>query len=321
MRILVAPENLMVFVGQNFTLQITITDCDEKIMWVSGQISGKIQSLKQSTIPLLQNSSNNSLNQVQPNSSTFNLVVSGSRLISSQFTPPKTFCVSICADDIPPSFEGEAIKIFYELRFSIQIAGQPVNSISIPIKFITKYGSHFDLNSVQSKSKFQIEAFESTSIPAPFSLESPFKQTSFKPSEDITVVKEGKTIAIIQMTNEFCIGTEITGLIDLRNIQSNLDLVILSICRNEIYQNNDINESAIIETLTLDMKNNIARRFRIPLTFNYVSDFSSNLFTVNYSLNFRFQNGNEFTQYSLPLHIYPPNLCLTTPRSPLNANK
>ena len=320
MRITLVPDNLIIFLGQKFTVQINVTDCDFQIMWISAQIAGKIKPLKPSTNtilkPLFQESFNS--NQTSP---AFSHVVSGSRLISAQFQPPKSFCVFITADNIPPSYEGEGINVSYELRFSAQILGQPVNSISIPIRFISPHFSHYHLENAQNISKFEINALESLSVAAPFALSSPFQEQPKRPIENYQIKNDGNLIAVISMSPDVSAGTDTNGLIDLRQSNSQVDLVVISITRNEIYEVNGINESSIIENISIDMKNNIAKRFNIPISFNTVAEFGTDVFNVSYSIDFRFQIGNEFIQWSTPLHIFPPQISLSTPRSPINTDK
>ena len=320
MRINLVPDNLIIFLGQKFTVQINITDCDFKIMWVSAQIAGKIKSLKQSTNTILKTLFQESYIPNQ-NSPVIQHVVSGSRLISAQFQPPKSFCVFITADNIPPSYEGEGINVSYELRFSAQILGQPVNSISIPIHFVSPHLTHYNFDNIQSNSKFDINALESVSVPAPFALSNPFQESAKRPIENYQIRNDGNEIAVISMSPDVFAGTEVDGLIDLRQSNTQVDLVIISITRNEIYEANGINESNIIETKQFDMKNAIAKRFNIPISFNAVAEFSTDIFIVSYSIDFRFQMANEFVQWSTPLHIFPPQISLSTPRSPINIDK
>lgn len=319
MRITLVPDNIIIFLGQKFTVQINVTDCDFQVMWISAQIAGKIKPLKQSSNTILKTLFQESFisNQSSP---TYTHVVSGSRLISAQFQPPKSFCVFITANNIPPSYEGEGINISYELRFSAQILGQPVNSISIPICFLSPHFSHYNLESIQTNSKIEISASESISVPAPFALSSPFQEQQQRPIENYQVKKDGNLIAVISMSPDVSAGSEANGLIDLRQSNLQIDLVVISITRNEIYEANGINESAIIVNLSFDMKNTIAKRFNIPISFNAVAEFGTDIFNVSYSIDFRFQLGNEFVQWSTPLHIFPPKISLSTPRSPININ-
>lgn len=320
MRITLVPDNLIIFLGQKFTVQINITDCDFQVMCISAQIAGKIKTLKPSTGAILKTFFQESFTS-NSNSPVFSHVVSGSRLISSQFKPPKSFCVFITADNIPPSYDGEGLNISYELRFSAQILGQPVNSISIPIRFLSPHFSHYNIENIQINSKFEISASESVSVPAPFALSSPFQLQPMRPAENYQVKNEGNLIAIISMSPDVFAGSEATGLIDLRQSNLQIDVVIISITRNEIYEANGINESAILKTFSFDMKNTIAKRFNLPISFNNAAEFGTNIFNVSYSIDFRFQIGNEFIQWSTPLHIFPPQISLSTPRSPINTDK
>ncbi|OHT15446.1 hypothetical protein TRFO_14041 [Tritrichomonas foetus] len=319
MRITLVPDNPIIFLGQKFTIQINITDCDTQVMWVSAQIAGKVKSLKQSTLPILSNLVYDGLG-VPQNSPFFGHVTSGSRLISTKFDPPKSFCAFIVADGIPPSYEGEGISISYELRFAAQILGQPVNSISIPIRFIAPHFSHTNLERTQSSSTFTIDACESLSVAAPFALSSPFHDVPKRPIEIFPIKNNGQIIANIKMSPDVAAGSSVNGIIDLSQLKnSQLDMVIISITRNEIYEANGTNESAILETATIDMKNTLARRFNLPISFHTVAEFGTNVFNVSYSIDFRFQVGNEYVQFSTPLHIFPPALSLSTPRSPISS--
>ena len=320
MKITIFPDNPIIYLGQKFTIQVNISDCEYQIMWLSAQIAGFVKSIKPSTNIVITNLVNDSIGGSQ-NFPIFGHVVSGSRLISTQINTPKSFCVSISADGIPPSFDGDGISITYELRFIAQIIGQPVNSISIPIRFIAPNSSFTNLEKVQSTASFSIDSIDSTSVPAPFSLECPFQNTPKRPIETFPIKYKNKILANLLMSTDVAAGSEFTGLIDLRSSELQnvpIDIVVISIIQNEIFEATGVNEASVVEVQNYDMRNTISQRFTLPISFETTADFGTNIFYVNYLIEFTFQIGEDVVKFHNPIHIFPPTLSLSIPRSPIN---
>ena len=94
MKIAIVPERPVIFLGQKFTLQINVTDCDPSIGWISAQITGKTRTLNEQTNRLLHGIVEESLGGPQ-NAPYFGHVMSGSHLLTKNFTGNKSFNISI----------------------------------------------------------------------------------------------------------------------------------------------------------------------------------------------------------------------------------
>lgn len=315
MKITITPDNPMIFLGQKFTLQVNINDCATKILWISAQIAGKVKSLKNSTESIIQELVHDSLGIVQ-STPFFGHVMSGSRLIANNFHAPKTFCAELTADEIPPSYEGEGISITYELRFAVQLVGKPVDAISIPIRLVGNYNSSTILAKSQQMGKFEINAVESNSLPAPFSLASPFNFNANNIINEYKITNGSLKYAVIKMGNFFHSGTEVTGVI---KVIENIKEVEVRIKRDEFYKSIGLNEISVISSSTINLENIIMKRFNIPLTFQTVSNFSTEIINVKYIASFKFKLENDVFDWEVPIHIYPPLLSLSTQRTPVNS--
>ncbi|KAH0785218.1 RAB6A-GEF complex partner protein 2 [Histomonas meleagridis] len=314
MKITITPNNPMIFLGQKFTVQVDISDCESKVLWVSAQIAGKVRSLKPATESILQNLVHDSLG-IQQETPFFGHVMSGSRLISRNFYPPKSFCATLIANGIPPSYDGEGISIKYELRFAAQIENQPVTAISIPIRLIAPFSSSLILEKAQSTGSFEITSFETGSVPAPFSLGCPFKDTSTHKLQTYQIQSKGSTIVLITMDSSFNAGNEVTGVID---IKVPLKEVHIKVIRNELYEANGHKETTILSTTNIGLENTLMKRFNIPITFQTVPNFSTDIFVVSYLVQFIFNQGTEQLQWETPIYVHPPVISLSTQRTPLN---
>lgn len=317
MKISIVPDNPMMYLGQRFAVQINISNCDSQILWVSAQIAGKVRSLKPSTESALKSIVHDALGAPQ-NAPYFGHVMSGSRLIATKFTPPKSFCAYLTADNIPPSYEGEGVSIAYELRFAAQITGRPVYSVSVPIRFIAPSQSHFDLGKAQSLGVFDIEAVIGESMPAPFALACPFKE---QPNTNIEIARLNTSehnIAAIAMTKEFNTGTEVTGVIDMKESTKRYDNVVVSLVRKEQYGDTGISEVSTIGCAKMCLRNTLMKRFYLPLPFQTPAEFATDMFVLSYSVEFRFGNENDADTlvWSTPIHVFPPKVSLSTPRTP-----
>ena len=108
MKITIIPQNPVIFLGQKFTIQINVTECDSTVGWISAQITGKTRTLNNQTNELLRGIVKDALGGPQ-NAPFFGHVMCGSRLIAKEITGNKSYCLSILVDNIPPSYDGDGI--------------------------------------------------------------------------------------------------------------------------------------------------------------------------------------------------------------------
>jgi hypothetical protein len=187
---------------------------------------------------------------------------------------------------------------------------------------IGPYRSRFLLEKAQSAASFSIEALESETKPSPFVVLSPFEEKPKTRSVTYQVRSDSGLVANISMPVEFHAGSEIVGLIDMRDVEHHdrCGKVRISLIRNEIYEGSGMNESTVLSKKKIHLKNLLAKRFCIPITFQTAADFGTDLFSVNYSVEFLFSGaaGEKLTSLA-PVRIFPPQISLSTSRIALNA--
>lgn len=313
LKISITPENPMIFLNREFSLQVAIEECQEEIQWLSAQIIGTISSLKSSTAEIIQMLANDTLGLNQ-NSSSFDHVSSGSRFISTKVRTPKTYVIFITANNVPPSYNGEGITISYKLRLTSQIINQPIHIFEIPLCFIAPYRQYTSLLTVQNNFSIDLQAKESNSIYAPFAQTSPFIEEPDMISEEFIIKNAGVAKAKLEMKVEYNIGTEIMGNIEFLSncAASNVKVQVI---RNEIYEASGLNEKVILGTQLLDLRKTLMKRFSIPITFDCTANFATNFFNVNFLCEFLFSDEESTWTWTTPIRLFPPVLSLSTPRS------
>ncbi|EAY17724.1 hypothetical protein TVAG_170380 [Trichomonas vaginalis G3] len=312
MRVSILPECPSIFLGQEFMVQISIAEAPTQIKWISAQITGKVQTLKPSVEPALLSLVHRALGAPQQ-APFFGHVMSGSRLIDSDIKTPKTYCLSIKADGIPPSYDGEAVSISYELRIVSQIGQQISQPTIIPIKFISPYKSNCILQNTQNTATFTLTSIESASIPSPIALLSPFPPVQEK-SLDIFSIKQGDSIvASLKLKLSARSGGDFSGIIDMKESTSGVTSVNIRIIRVEKFSN-DVTDQTIIVNENLPLDKIIMRRFSLPMPFNTPAEFVTDLFECSYSAEFNFIGPAGAWKWVAPLQVLPPLLSLSMPR-------
>jgi len=312
MNFLVSPESPHIFLGQNFTIQVTIPKFDQEIKWISAQIAGKVRALNSRIEPLLQNLISEALGAPQQ-APYFGHVMSGSRLIGSEIKTEKVYCLTINAQEIPPSYDGVGINISYELRISVNV-GTNIVSSTIPLKFIGPFNSHFVLKSVQHNSIFNIESVESLSIPSPYSLACPYQLPTNRPIESFLIKdNEHGEIACIRLCLIINTGSLFTGIIEVKNAPM-LKSCKISITRSESYSSGVLEKDSIANQ-NINLVGIVAKSFALSIPFTSSSEFSTELFKLKYQAEIILVGESCTWNWSSPLCILPPVISLSVPRS------
>jgi hypothetical protein len=301
----------MIFLGQPFTLQLTLSDTSEAVQWVSAQIAGKARSLKPSTEPFLQSLVSDALGGPQ-NAPFFGHVMSGSRMIASNFTGFRTFTLTVLADHIPASYDGAGLSISYELLIASQIGGTIDKSRSFPLFFIGP-GSKSSLRSAQQNSLFEIESAEGESAPGRLSLQSPFRSIIAEP-KDFLVQREGGIVAALRMPAVTTVGTPVVGVISLENADSGVAEVKANLVRIESFGDGAEIVSTEIGSHRIEVAGVISKRFSIPVPFATVADFETEIVKVSHTLEFTFYGQGGAWKWAVQIAVLPPELSLTKPR-------
>ena len=321
MKIVLTPDNPIILIGQPFTLQVTMTDCPSTLMWASAQIAGKIKSLKTETETILKQIVHDALG-ADENAPFFGHVMSGSRLIASNFSTPKTFLLTINTNGIPPTYNGVSISISYELRVATQIAGTPLSYISVPLRFVGHPKSYVILEKCQDEAFFDIKSFLANSVPAPFALVSTYKypEDSFK-IIDHQIEFQDQKVVTLTMALEVQVGQLLTGLFTInKNSSITPKKVSISLIRKEIFSKTGEIFDSIVISNNVDLQYIVSRRFSIQIPFSASPDFSTNIFAVSHELVLNFSWNQGTFQWSAPFKVFPPELTLSTSRSPITGS-
>lgn len=319
MKIVIIPQSPVIFLGQKFTIQINVSDCDSTVQWISAQITGKTRTLNNQTNTLLHGIVKDALDGPQ-NAPFFGHVMSGSRLIAKDLTGSKSFCLSILVENIPPSYDGEGISIAYELMIACQKSSQIDKSHVFPIRFIAPFESSTSLQSCQPTASFTIDSSECSSFQVPFSLACPFSNNfliSTEPSEFI-VKSESGTVATIHSPLGAFIGKDLTGIIDLSGSDYDVTNAKIKLIRSESYSSDPkANNTAVITQTDVSLAGLTMKRFNLLLPFTATANFTTDLVSVSYIIEFLLSSSKASWKWSSPFKLGPPEYALAKPRTPI----
>ena len=312
MRASIQPACPSIYLGQEFVMQITIAEAPTEMKWISAQIAGKVRATKKETESALLKLVAQSLGGPQQ-APFFGHVMSGSRMIDSDIKTPKTYCLTVKADGIPPSYEGEGVSISYELRIVSQIGQQISQPTVIPIRFISPYKSHCVLEKTQDTATFDIKSVEAQTIPSPIALVSPFPAEEERPIEFFSIKQEDSVVASLRVKLSAYAGNEFSGVIDMKNANSGVESVTIKVLRTETFPDG-VEETASVASTEIKLKGIIMRRFSLHIPFSSPAEFSTDLFECKYSALFQFMSKDSSWKWSAPLQVLPPQLSLSMPR-------
>ncbi|OHT15775.1 hypothetical protein TRFO_13762 [Tritrichomonas foetus] len=317
MKISILPEHPFIFLGQKFTLQITISDCESEVRWISAQITGKTKTQNNQTNQLLHNIVKDALGGPQ-NAPYFGHVMSGSRLIANNFSGSKTFCLTILAENIPPSYYGEGVSISYELMIACQTSTQIDKSHIFPLHFIAPFRSVSKLENCQSTASFSIDSSEAQTSIIPFNLACPFSSNSLSiDSSDFVVKIEDVTIARVSTPTGSNVGKDLSGIIDLSDLNSHVNKAVIKLIRNEKFSDSSANNSKTVSQKVMNLNGIVMKRFNLPVPYTLTADFETDLVTVSYSLEFVFSSQKGSWKIAAPFKLAPPEYSITRPRNPI----
>lgn len=319
MKITINPQNPIIFLGQKFTIQLNISECDSTVGWISAQITGKTRTLNNQTNELLRGIVNDALGGPQ-NAPFFGHVMSGSRLIAKDITESKSFCISILVDNIPPSYDGQGVSIIYELMIACQTSTQIDKSHVFPIRFIAPFEASNSLQTCQSTASFTIDSSECSSFQAPYSLACPFPTNLTLSSEtsEFIVKSENGTVATIHSPLSCFVGKDLTGLIDLSNSDFSLNNVKIRLIRVESYPSNEkVNNTTVISQSFISLIGLVMKRFNLIIPFSATANFRTDLVSVSYVIEFLLSSEKASWKWSSPFKLGPPEYTISKPRNPI----
>lgn len=319
MKITILPQNPVIFLGQKFTIQLNISECDSTIGWISAQVTGKTRTLNNQTNELLRGIVNDALGGPQ-NAPFFGHVMSGSRLIAKDITGSKSFCISLLVDNIPPSYDGEGASITYELMIACQTSTQIDKSHVFPIRFIAPCDASNSLQSCQPTAVFTIDSAECSSFQVPYSLACPFPNNISLPSEssEFIVKSENGTVATIHSPLSCFVGKDLTGVIDLSNSNFTLNNVKIKLIRIESYPSNEkINNTTVISQSYIALIGLAMKRFNLPIPLSATANFTTDLVSVSYIIEFLLSSEKASWKWVSPFKLGPPEYSLSKPRNPI----
>ena len=315
----ISPENPHIFIGQTFTIGVSISNCKQRIMWSGAQISGILTAktkLSQQKLTECVHEAVSTTNE----SSIFNFAMSGSRMISTDFICPKTFIISITVNGVPPTYKGDSISIDYELCIFAQVSGKPVFSKKVPITIICPHENKYAIQKTQSVANFTIESIESLHREADYSLLCPFPQQIPSQKKVNTVLQNDEGLnAFIEVETIAKVGSFLYGKINLSKSMIKLSNAVIKLNAIETFSNNE-KEKSNIYTANIPLYNTIMKNFSLLVPNTATAVFSTDLFSINYEFEIVLsdQSLNEKWIWSAPIDMFQPYLSITTPKAEQN---
>ena len=321
MNISVLPEKPTIFIGQEFCVEVSLSGNKQKIMWCGAQISGIAISKNQISQSLFLKDLPGSY---APDSSknVFNFVMSGSRMIATEFYTPSTFLLKLIIDKTPPSYKGNSIDIDYELCIFAQISGKQLISKKVPITILTQKDAYFSLIQTQTLSSFEMKAIKKETKDNNFSLISPFNQTIPKQNKVTAILEneEGLNISIETETIS-TIGSSLYCKFDLSHSKVKDLIAFVNLASKEVMKDSNKTEiNNIISTQKCNLNNCIMKLFQIFIPYDIGTSFDTEIFSIHYEIQISIEKSNKNDDdkklsWETPIEIFPPLISISTPRT------
>ena len=314
------PEKPSIYLGQEFSIEVSITGSKQRIMWLGAQISGFAISKTDLSQSLFRKELPGSY-LLSTNNTVFNFVMSGSRMIATDFQAPSTFLINLFIDNVLPSYSGKSIDIEYELCIFAQTSGKPVISKKVPITILSARDKTFNLIQTQTQSVFKLETIKKETKDNCYATISSFIQTNIKQNKAKTILEDENGLNIdIEVETVTKAGSELTGKIDMKNSKiKNLTASIKLISKEFIKCENELSDINVISSQEIPLNYFIMKRFKVFIPYNIGTSFETELFTISYEIQFSFhdnenqQNEKEMI-WSATIVIDPPDVSISPSR-------
>jgi hypothetical protein len=299
MNALLLPERPVIYLGQPFTLQLTLLDGDEPGQWVSTQIVGRTRTLNPAAHRFLW--------PFAGDATVFDHVQSDSQRIASDVSGRRSFSLTIVADRIPPSYDGSGVSITYELLIACQTGG----SVAFPVLFVAPRSHPFSLATAQRDAVLEIQTSEVELLPGRLSVRCPVRALADR--RDVVVQRTGGIVAMVRMPSATAVGHPIVGVISLDKTDSGVTEVTASLFRRETIGTGDISRIQLCSR-KLELNGALARRFSIPVPFTTVADFETEIVKITHFLEFTFYGTAGAWKWTSTVSMFPPEISPTKPR-------
>ena len=321
MEISVLPQKPAIFIGQEFCVEISFSGNKQKIMWCGAQISGIAISKDQISQPLFLRDLPGSY-APDATKTVFNFVMSGSRMIATDFYSPSTFLLNLLIDKTPPSYRGKSIDIDYELCIFAQISGKNMISKKIPITILTPKDSVFSLIQTQTLSSFEMKAIKNETKDNNFSTISPFNQVIPKQNRATAILENENGLNIsIETDTISTVGSFLYCIIDLTNSKERDLIAFVDLISKEIMKDSSKSEiNNIIVSQKCNLNNTLMKQFQIFIPYDIGTSFDTEIFSVHYEIQISIEKSNKGDNdkklsWEAPIDIYPPPISISTPRT------
>jgi hypothetical protein len=309
MKVRIAPERPMIFLGQPFTLQVYVSDPPGLIQWVSVQIVGKLRPLSPAAQTLFSDIVHRSLGGPQ-NAPFFGHVMSGSRQIARNVEGKSSWCVEITAKGIPPTFDGSHFAVSYQLVVFLQIEGNlDSNQHLFPLWFVSPFGFECSFETCQNDASFRIRVADADSIVSPYCLVSPFESTGRLISQRYEIDREGGKVASVDVQKFAVAGKPLVGFVSLKQSDSEIISMKIELVRKELE-----GVESVVCSQTIDMRFILAKRFSISVPWDAPADFKTDLMSITYMICFTFSDSKRAWRWSSGIKVYPPEFSLARHR-------
>lgn len=317
MKIEILPKIPRIFIGQSFSLQLQISDCDAQVRYIVVQVVGKTIVNDPEVHPFLQETVKSALKIVH-NAPFFGHVITGSTFISNRFENTKTFSLTILADKIPPSYNGKGVSIVYNLVIGyVGYHSSNPEAGSFRIVLVAPHKSEELLHNTQDVATFSIKVQETNTFESPMMVNNPLAIRSNFRTESFKIQGPSGVIAEIQTPLSTLVGQVISGVINLEESNQKIIKAHIKIVRNEIYAQNKKVYNIIENELVIKLLNTIKKQFKIQVPLTVTANFTTDLITIEYDLEFDLKTDKNVYSWKAPIKIYPPEFLTHNEQLPI----
>lgn len=304
MNLRVLPQRPVIFLGKPFTLQISVSTGKTEAHSVTLSIVGKTKTSHDFFQDIIRKITGSS-----ESLSSFDHIISKQCPLTPKLQGEKIFCVTVTADNIPPSFDGVYSSISYELV----IQSSKLAPVSYPLVFVAQFESETSIS--HSTGQINIECIEAQSTSSKLYLSCPFSSGIRPQSNDFLVNQSGGMIAKLTIPSAVSVGGTISGWIDLTDSTTGVRELRISLIRLEDYPQ-DKHEQSEVTAKSIELTGLVGRRFTLTVPYTCTANFSTEIVHVHYSLSFLFstQDGHR-CKWESEIKVLPPEFSITKPRS------
>ena len=307
MNVRVLPQRPVIFVGLPFTVQLTVSSGKGRVGGVTARVVGRMSGAQDSIKEVI-----GRVLGGEKGGAAAAHVMSDVCQVCDSVEGERTFCVTVTAEDVPPSFDGVYSSISYELVVSC--AGG--SSVSCPLVFVAKYGYDTPISVSRTQGRLKLECVEGSSVSSKLCVSCPFACDISTHESDFIVNQKSGVVAKLSIPTAVCVGSSISGWIDLTNSTVGVTELKVSLVRIEHYPPNK-EEHAEVSTRSIELTGLVGRRFTVAVPYTCTANFSTDMVGIKYQAEFLFSlHDGHKCKWVCDMNVLPPEFSLTKPRCP-----